>query len=135
MAQFTGKGGTVTLNGMAIDFIADWSMEAVSEAERKPFAAKLPFFQEFTVELSSGFDPADVWWLWLRHCTVTIERHGRDFEFEGMCNEAQTRIYLESRVFPGKYFLKHLDDGGKTLRHARVAYDIDEARRWVLHGD
>ncbi len=75
------------------------------------------------------------WLLLLLPCKVTITRYGRDWEFEGMCNEEKTRICLESRVEPGKYFLKHLVNDATVLQHERVTHDMDEARRWVLYGD
>jgi len=135
MATFTGTGGTMTLNGKEFalaDLSFNETIAPTTEEDHEPFS--LPEFKEWTLSFGGTFNSSHFWWLWLLPCKVTISRYGRDFVFDGMCNEEKTRVYLESNVAPGKYFLKHLDDDGKTLRHERVTHDVDDARQWVIGG-
>lgn len=135
MAIFTGTGGKVTFNGKELA-IANWELTPEQEPTRKALA--MPSLAGMTLEATGALIPnrlSKFWYMLLIPCKITIPFFSRDFVFDGMCNPELTRVYLVSTVYPGKYFLKHLDFDTLTLRHERTTYDLDEASQWVLYAD
>lgn len=136
MARFIGSGGKVTLNGKEFG-MSEWTIDTslVPELDAPLLQNSLTSIVGHEFRLAEiEVDPVKWWWFFLRACKITVTMFGHEIEFEGYCNEEQTRVYLRSRIYAGKFFLKHVVDEGKTLRHERISYDIDDARRWVIFG-